>query len=346
MIPNEDSFKDGLRRLMNGEQFNRQEARHMMDCIMSGIATTSQISAFLSVLQFRGESSEELTGFVESMRSHAITIEKAEHALDTCGTGGDGLSTFNISTAVAILLSSLNVKVAKHGNRAVSSKSGSADVLEYLGVPVQSSVEDALRALKKNNMCFLFAPLYHASMKHAAGPRKELGFRTVFNILGPLVNPAKSECQLLGVYDFNIARKMAETLKALGTKRSMLVTGEYGLDELSITGPSNVLLVENNQIRELTIAPEDVGLPRGNLKEIQVSTVEESARLIEAIFNGENQSTAYNIVLLNAGAALYVADKVPTVTEGVNMAREAIRAGRVSEQLNRLKGEAREERHA
>ena len=345
-IPTEESFKSGLSRLINGEQLTRNEAKNMMDAIMSGVSTPSQISAFLSILRFRGETAEELTGFVESLRAHARTINYHDEVLDTCGTGGDGLSTFNISTAVAILLSSLGVKVAKHGNRAVSSRSGSADVLEKLNIPVQTTIEEAVASLDEHHMSFLFAPLYHASMKYAALPRKELGFRTVFNVLGPLANPANSQRQLLGVYDFEIARKMAETLRSLGTKRALLVTGEYGLDEFSITGPSRVLLVENNKIIEKTISPEDVGLPLGPLEDIQVKTIDESAALIQSIFSGENTSTAKNIVLLNAGAALFVAGKVDTIAEGVKITREAIDSKRAYAQLNRLKKDKKEYNHA
>ncbi|GGE38795.1 anthranilate phosphoribosyltransferase [Pullulanibacillus camelliae] len=340
------NFKDGLSRLINGEHFNRQEAKGMMDAIMSGAATSSQISAFLSILRFRGETAEELTGFVESMRAHALRLEHDEDVLDTCGTGGDGLSTFNISTAVAILISSLGVKVAKHGNRAVSSKSGSADVLEILGIPVQSTADEAVASLKTKHMCFLFAPLYHASMRFASAPRKELGFRTIFNVLGPLVNPAQSQRQLLGVFDLDHAKKMAESLRALGTQRALVVTGDRGLDELAITGPSWALLVEKDTIQELTLSPEDFGLPLGRLEEIQVKTARESAELIQAIFDGKNRSTPAHIVLLNAGAALFVADRVATIKEGIALAQEAIDSGKALRQLERLKTVEKVERHA
>ncbi|WEG11369.1 anthranilate phosphoribosyltransferase [Pullulanibacillus sp. KACC 23026] len=317
-------FKSLLSELIEGKTLSRSEARSMMDTIMTGKATPSQISSFLSVLRFRGETVEELTGFVESMRSHVTTLEHSEDALDTCGTGGDGSSTFNISTTVAILLASIGVKVAKHGNRAMSSKSGSADVLEALGLPVQNSPEEALHALQSTNLCFLFAPLYHASMKHAVGPRKELGFRTVFNLLGPLANPANTKRQLIGVYDFNQARKMASALRELGVTRTILVTGEGGLDEFSITGPSQYLIVDRQSIEERTLTPEEVGLERGSLSDIQVSSVEESACLIQQIFDGTANSSAMNIVYLNAGAALYAAGRSASITDGIQEAKQAI----------------------
>jgi anthranilate phosphoribosyltransferase len=332
-------FKTYLNQLIEGETLTRHEARIVMDDIMNGNATPSQISSFLSVLRFRGETVEELIGFVESMRSHATPLEHSEDVLDTCGTGGDGAKTFNISTTVAIILASMGVKVAKHGNRAMSSKSGSADVLEALGIPVQSTPDEALHALHTHNLCFLFAPLYHASMKYAAGPRKELGFRTVFNILGPLANPANTKRQLLGVYDFEHARKMALALKELGVKRTLLVTGEGGLDELSITGPSQLLKVEGESVEEFTLSPEDVGLTKGTLGDIQVSSIEESARLIQEVLNGTANRSAMGIVLLNTGAALYVAGKTESIKDGVRLAREAIESGLPADYYHQIKQE-------
>lgn len=324
-------FKQRLSQIIEGKTLTREEARNMMDEIMNGVATPSQISSLVSILRFRGETVEELTGFVDSMRDHATKLEHNEDVLDTCGTGGDGAKTFNISTTVAIVLASMGVKVAKHGNRAMSSKSGSADVLEALGIHVQASPEEALSALQTTNLCFLFAPLYHASMKYAAGPRKELGFRTVFNLLGPLANPANAKRQLIGVYDFDQARKMAHALKELGVARALLVTGEGGLDELSITGPSQLLTVDGETVEESTLTPEEVGLERGTLSEIQVASVEESAEVIQAIFEGRANASARNIILLNSGAALFVADQASSIKEGVERAKEALISGRVGD---------------
>lgn len=331
-------FQNGLKKLIDGETLSRESARFMMDQIMSGEATPNQISGFLAVLRFRGETVDELTGFAESLRQHAdqLVIDGRD-VLDTCGTGGDGASTFNISTAVAILISGMGVKVAKHGNRAVSSKSGSADVIEALGLSIPDSKETALNDLDAYGMCFLYAPAYHASLKHAAIPRKELGFRTVFNLLGPLANPAGSHRQLLGVYDHQSAEKMAEALCRLGTEKALLVTGDQGLDEMSITGPTKMLYVSDGKVTSSSVKPEDFGLERGQLKDLQVANVTESASLIEAIFSGTANASATNIVVLNAGAALFVAGKAKDISEGVSKAKHAIRHGVGLHQLNRLR---------
>lgn len=340
-------FQEQLKELVTGKVLSKDEAIAMMDDIMDGTATPSQIAAFLSIIAMRGETVDELIGFVKSMRAHAKTFTYDEEVIDTVGTGGDGASTFNISTASAILLSSLGVNVAKHGNRSVSSKSGSADALEALGISIQSTPEEALASLKRTHMCFLFAPLYHASMKHAAGPRKELGFRTVFNLLGPLTNPAQAERQLLGVFNQDAAKKYADALLDLGTRRSLVVNGSGGLDELSISGATDAFLVEDGKVAHFSVAPEDVGLERGRLKDIQVENPRESAELIEAIFAGRtaNQS-AINIVLLNAGAGLYVYGRADTIAEGVHDARRALEDGLGLKQLNLLRSEAGAVHHA
>lgn len=339
-------FKSLLRQLMEGKTLTESEAMAMMDRVMAGDATPSQIASFLSIIRFRGETIEELTGFIRSMRSHVVAINHNEDVMDTCGTGGDGASTFNISTASAILLSAMGAKVAKHGNRAVSSKSGSADVLEQLGIPIQTTPEQALQSLQDHHMCFLFAPLYHVSMKHAASPRQELGFRTTFNLLGPLVNPANSQKQLIGVYDFELAKKMAETLVNLGTKRALLVTGAGGLDEVAVHGKTEMVLVNDGQIKTFSITPEDVGLATGPMEAIQVNTVEESAQLIEAIFTGEASETAINTVLLNTAAGLFIYGKTKTIAEGVHEAKKALMSGLGYQQLQSLRTVRKVKNHA
>ncbi|WP_096200931.1 anthranilate phosphoribosyltransferase [Bacillus sp. FJAT-45350] len=340
-------FKEILAKCIDGATLTEVEAKTIMDEIMTGKASPSQISSLLSILRFRGETVDEMTGFARSMKSHVTTIPHQEGQLiDTCGTGGDKAKTFNISTVTAIVLSSMGVKVAKHGNRAVSSKSGSADVLENLGVSIQGSPEEAASALKSNGMCFLFAPLYHHAMKHAVTPRKEIGFRTIFNLLGPMTNPANADRQLIGVFDTNYAEKMASTLQRLGTKRAMLVTGGEGLDECSISTHTNVVELRNGIIERYTITPEEVGLKRGPLSDIQVQSTEESARMIESIIHGEGNETATNIVLLNTAAGLYVSDEVETLKEGVQLAKEALTSGKVFEQFQRLQVERQEINHA
>jgi len=338
-------FQDVLKRLLNRETLSREEARSLMDEVMSGRAKPNQISSLLSILRFRGETVAELTGFAESLRAHMDGFDGGD-VLDTCGTGGDGVSTFNISTAVAILISGMGVKVAKHGNRAVSSKSGSMDVIEQLGLEMAESKETAISDLKEVGICFLYAPLYHASMKHASGPRKDLGFRTVFNLLGPLANPARAKRQLLGVYEEASARKVAETLRNLGTERSLVVTGSGGLDELSITGPSRAFLVEHGDITTFDVEPEAVGLNRGALSDLQVEKAGESAQVIEAVLANQANPAARDIVLLNAGAALFVAGRAATIADGVHLARAALSSGVGRRQLQRLRSKRRAVRHA
>lgn len=339
-------FKDLLRKVIAGETLPEEESKRAMDIIMNGEATQSQIASLLTVFRFRRETIEEMTGFVRSMREHAIVLEHDMEVIDTCGTGGDALSTFNISTATAIILSALGIKVAKHGNCGMSSKSGSAEVLEYLGVPTQSSVENALEALRDKNMCFLFAQQYHASMKYAAPTRKEIGFKTIFNLLGPLTNPANSKRQLIGVFDTAYAEKMAETLKNLGTERALIVTGGDGIDECSITTYTDIVTLDHGDITRDVITPEAVGLKRGKLSDIQVSSVGESAEMILAVLSGQGNDAATHTLLLNAGAGLYVAGRTETIAEGVYLAAKAIESGMAYKHLDSLREEQKVEHHA
>jgi anthranilate phosphoribosyltransferase len=332
-------FKELLQKGILGHTYTETEAKQLMDLIMEGNATPSQIASLLTMLRLRGETVDEMTGFVTSMREHVLKVDGVQdQVVDTCGTGGDGASTFNISTASAIVMASLDVKVAKHGNRAVSSKSGSADVLEKLGIPVQTSPEEAKRALEQFNMSFLFAPLYHVAMKFAVNPRKEIGFRTIFNILGPLSNPAGSKHQLIGVFSKDLARKMSVTLQRLGTERAMLVTGEDGLDEISISTGTNVIELNNGKIKEYTIHPSDFNMMESPIESIQVETVEESARVINNLFIGNGPDAVQNIVALNAGAGLYVAGKAATLEIGVSEALNALRSGVVHKHYLKMKG--------
>ncbi|WP_458412696.1 anthranilate phosphoribosyltransferase [Schinkia sp. CFF1] len=331
-------FKEILNKCVLGETLSEAEAEMIMNEIMSGNATQSQIASLISILRFRGETVEELVGFTKAMRSHMTHVDyEDDSVIDTCGTGGDGASTFNISTTASIILSALGVKVAKHGNRAFTSKSGSADVLEQLGINIQSSPEEARHSLNDYNMSFLFAQTYHSSMRHAAVPRKDVGFRTIFNILGPISNPANCKYQLIGVYDSRPAEKMAETLKRLGSKRVLLVTGRDGLDECSITTETDIVELNNGVISRRTITPEEFGLERGTLDEIRVSSVEESAYVLESILAGSGNRSQRNIVLLNAGAGLYAAEKCNSIEEGISMARNAIDEGVALAQLNKLR---------
>ncbi|RAK22157.1 anthranilate phosphoribosyltransferase [Anoxybacillus vitaminiphilus] len=335
-------FKELLAKCIEGNTLTESEAYEAMVAIMSGKATASQIASFLSILRLRGETVDELTGLVKGMQSHMVTVEYDEDVIDTCGTGGDQASTFNISTAAAIVASSLGVKVAKHGNRAVSSKSGSADVLEELQMDIQTTPEEAKKALQEKGLAFLFAPLYHSAMKHAAVPRKEIGFRTVFNLLGPMANPAKCKRQVIGVYSTSYAEKMAHTLKKLGSEHVVLVTGRDGLDECSIAAPTDIVELKDGNIYRFVLTPEDVGLPRGELRDIQVQTVKESAQLLKEVLHGRANESAINIVSINAGIALYVAGKVNSIRSGTEMAKEAIASGKALFHFQRLQIKERE----
>ncbi|MFN7252209.1 MAG: anthranilate phosphoribosyltransferase [Anaerobacillus sp.] len=330
-------FKTILKKCSEGKTLTRNEAKAIMDEMMSGNVDGPQVASLLSMMRLRGETIDEMVGFALSMREHAISVQHNENMLiDTCGTGGDELATFNISTATAILLSASSVKVAKHGNRAVSSKSGSADVLEKLQIAVQSSPKEAVEALQTKGLCFLFAPLYHQSMKHVAEVRRQLGFKTVFNLLGPLVNPAKANRQMIGVYDTMFALKMAKTLRELGTERALFVTGGDGLDECSISTYTDIIELVKGNIVRYQLTPEEVGLERGPVAEIQVTSVEDSAQLIENIFTNNANKTAENIVVLNSATAFYVAEEVETIREGVEKAKEILSSGKGFEQLRLL----------
>jgi anthranilate phosphoribosyltransferase len=331
-----------LAKCIEGETLTEEQAENVMNLIMTGNATSSQIASLVSIMRLRGETVDELVGFAKSMKKHMTSIKYDSDVVDTCGTGGDGASTFNISTAAAIVASSLKVKVAKHGNRAFTSKSGSADVIETLGIKIQKTEKEAVESLNKQNMSFLFAPMFHSSMKHAVNPRKEIGFRNVFNLLGPLANPANAKRQVIGVYSTIYAEKMAEALKRLGAEHVLLVTGRDGLDEISISGDTDVVELKNGVITRYILHPTDVGLLEGDNNEIKVSDPKESAELIESIFKGKAPTSAENIVAINAAAALYVANYVQSLADGVMFAKEAIQNGLALQQLKNLQRQKEE----
>ncbi|MDQ0257471.1 anthranilate phosphoribosyltransferase [Evansella vedderi] len=330
-----------IENLLKKHTMTEVEAKELIVQMLNGSVCNEQIASILSILRYRGETVEEIVGFAKGMKESSIQVYPPFPVLDTCGTGGDGVGTFNISTAVAILVSSLNIPVAKHGNRSVSSKTGSADVLECLGIPIQTNKVEALDFLIENNLCFLFAPIYHSTMKHVAKARKELGVKTIFNILGPLTNPAGASRRLIGVYDHHQAKKMAEASIQLGIDRAMFVTGEDGLDEFTITGATNVVELNNGKITEYSITPEEVGLTRGNIESILVHSPEESAEMIKSIFRKKGPKEGENILLLNAGAALYIYGSAPTIASGVLKAKEAL-GERVQKQLQKLAAGNRE----
>ncbi|MDA7025640.1 anthranilate phosphoribosyltransferase [Bacillus sp. CLL-7-23] len=333
-----------LKSCVNGRTMSETEAKEIMDMMMSGSLSPAETGGLLSVLAYRGETVEEVIGFVRTMREKGLTIEGPKGLVDTCGTGGDGLSTFNVSTAAAIIASAAGAKIAKHGNRSVSSKSGSADVLEYLGVNIQTTPEETKRSIEQYNMGFLYAPNYYPSMKHVAGVRKDLGFRSVFNLLGPLSNPMNAKRQVIGVYSIEKAKLMAGALAFFEPEHVLFVSSRDGLDELSITSPTNVIELKEGKRFEYTVEPNDVGLSFGNLADIQVNTAEESGQVIIDIFKQNSSESALHIAAFNAGAALYVADQVSSLKEGVAVALATIEKGKALHQLFQLKRE--EERYA
>lgn len=327
-------MQKALQKILDGEALNRLEAREIMNQMMTGQASVAQTASLLTALRIRGETASELIGFAEGMREHATQVShtKFSEAVDTCGTGGDGANTFNISTAAAFVTAAAEVPVAKHGNRAASSQCGSADVLEALGIVVESHPESVKKLFSKTGICFLFAPIFHQAIKNVMPTRKELGFRTCFNLLGPLVNPANVQRQLVGVYDLKLTELVAEVLGALGIQRALVVSSYDGLDEISITGKTRISEIKDGHVRTYDFDPTDVGFRLGSLEHIRGGDPKMNAEIISRIFQGQ-QGTARDIVALNAGAALYLADRVKSIESGVRLAEQIIDEGKAMEKL-------------
>ena len=312
------------------------EATEAMGIIMEGGATDAQIGSFLTALRMKGESVEEITGFASAMLDKAEKIHpKANTLLDTCGTGGDNSATFNISTATALVAAGAGISVVKHGNRAVSSKSGSADVLETLGVTITADPASVEKCINTVGIGFLFAPLFHKAAKNVAAPRREMGIRTVFNILGPLVNPAGATHQLLGVYAPGLTRTVAEVLRARGVRRALIVHGS-GLDELSTCDESVVTELDGDTLKSYTLTPEGCGVARAAPPDIMGGDSQRNAAIIRAILDGA-RGAARDIVVLNAGAALYLCDKSTSIKDGVTLAAEVIDSGAARKKLQELR---------
>ncbi len=317
-----------------------EEMTLTMEEITSGQATPAQIASLITALRLKGETVEEITAAARVMRDKAVPIEVARGPdapvlVDTCGTGGDQLHTFNISTATAFVVAGAGVRVAKHGNRSVSSSSGSADVCEALGINLDQSPEEVARSIDDDGIGFLFAPALHGTMKHAIGPRREIGIRTIFNILGPLTNPAGAEVQILGVFRKDLPGVMAEVLGKLGCRRALVVHGEDGMDEITTTGSSHVAEWHDGRVRQYTVHPEDFGIPVGTIDEIRGGNAEENARIILELFEGKKGGKR-DIVLLNAGAALHAAGSADTIEKGIELARQAIDDGKAMEKLQAM----------
>ena len=332
-----NALKPYIFKAIEGENLTREEAFDAMTCIMSGGATNAQIGSFLTALRMKGETTEEITGFTQVMRKKGKNVKHDFPVIDIVGTGGDLANTFNISTTSSFVIAGAGTAVAKHGNRSVSSKSGAADVLEALGFTLSLTPDEAAQCLTECGISFLFAPAFHGSMKFAAMPRKEIGVRSVFNILGPLANPAASDYILLGVYDEALMEPMAQVLMNLGIKGAMLVHGEDGLDEISISGPTKVCEIREGKLIKYAIRPWEFGVPEGELEEIVGGTAEENARITMDILGGKERGPRRGIVLMNAGCALYTAGAASSIGEGIEMAKQSIDSGAALEKLNALK---------
>jgi anthranilate phosphoribosyltransferase len=324
-----------LALLADGKNLPLDIATRTFQIIMNGGATPAQIAAFLMGLRIKGETVEEITAGATAMRVKAQKFNSVPGAIDTCGTGGDSRGTYNISTATAFVLAAAGVPVAKHGNRSVSSNSGSADVLSVLGVKIDAEPVISERCLRECGMAFLLATRFHPAMRHVAPVRQELGLRTIFNILGPLTNPASPDFQLLGVYKQSLLRPMAETLKSLGTKAAWVVHGGDGLDELTITGSSQVAALKNGEITEFEVAPEDAGLPRASLEDLKGGDPEYNANALQEAISGI-ESPYRHAVVYNAAAGLVIAGKATDLKEGAKLANEAIDSGRAHTILKKL----------
>lgn len=315
-----------LQLLAEKKDLPREVAERVFQIIMNGGATPAQMAAILMGLRIKGETVDEITAGANVLRAKATKISAPAGAIDTCGTGGDNRHTYNISTATAIVVAACGVPVAKHGNRSVSSKSGSADVLQALGIKIDAEIPVLERCLKEVNIAFLMAPKFHPAMRHVAPVRQELGLRTIFNILGPLSNPAKPDFQLLGVYDKALAEPLAHVLAALGTKAAWVVSGHDGLDELTLTGTTHVVQLKEGNITQFDITPEEAGLPRAMLEDMKGGDAATNAKALEHALSGV-ESPHKNAVMYNAAAALVIAGKAADIKEGVALAREAIDSG-------------------
>lgn len=345
-------MKTAIATLVKGQDLSENEMEQVMGVIMTGHATEAQIGSFITALRIKGETVEEITGAARAMRAHGIKINprnrcqsviidrdeiniEEETILDTCGTGGDGTNTFNVSTATALVVAGAGVKVAKHGNRAVSSRCGSADVLAALGLNLDINSSDVETCINEVGIGFLYAPLFHGAMRYAADPRQEIGLRTIFNLLGPLSNPAGANAQVLGVYDPDLTEKMAHVLSRLGIKAGFVVCGKGTFDEISICGPTKVSRLKDGAVASSVMVPEDYAMTTASPETIRGGSADENARIIRDILNGE-KGPKRDMVLLNAAAAFIAAEIDDHFSEGIERAKAAIDSGSAREKLEKL----------
>jgi anthranilate phosphoribosyltransferase len=330
-------IQEALIRLLDGHDLDREQARAVMDEIMAGDATQAQVGGFLVALRMKGETPDEIAGFAEAIRARGISVApKRADLVDTAGTGGDGRATINISTAAALVAAAAGAGVAKHGNRAVSSASGSADVLEALGFALEPPPERIAQSIDELGFGFLFAPAHHPGFRHAAPVRKELGLRTIFNVLGPLTNPAGARAQIVGVYDPALVRTIAEVLARLGARRAFVVHGASGIDELSPAGPNLVCEVVDGQVHERTIDPLELGVARCEPDDLRGGSPAENAGVIRSVFSGEEQGARRDAILLNAAGAIAAGGHAEDLREGLEVARRTVDSGAASDRLDAL----------
>ncbi|MBS0471351.1 MAG: anthranilate phosphoribosyltransferase [Proteobacteria bacterium] len=330
-----DDFRPVLEQVKGGKILSEDEAGRAFDLIMAGGVAEDDLAAFLLALNARQPAIPEIVGAARAMRRVMTSIEANPYAIDLCGTGGDAAGTFNISTACAFVVAACGVPVAKHGNRSMSSKSGTADCLEAVGVNIALSPVAAARCLREVGLCFMFAQSYHPAMKHVAPVRKRLGVRTIFNLLGPLCNPARVRRQLIGVYDKAWCEPVAEVLERLGTEHAWVVNGD-GLDEMTIAGASHVAILRDGKVTTRAVEPEDAGVDRSSLEQLRGGDVSHNAQALMLLLEGEGYGAYRDIVVLNAAAALIVAGKASDLLDGASQAREAIQSGRALAKLNNL----------
>jgi len=331
-------IKEIIGKVVEGRHLSAEESARAMEAIMSGEATPAQVAAFVVALRMKGETVDEITGCARVMRARAARVDPgpSEHlVVDTCGTGGDAKHTFNISTGAALVAAGAGVTVAKHGNRAVSSQSGSADVLRALGVNIEAERSRVERCLREAQIGFLFAPMLHGAMKYAIGPRREIGVRTIFNILGPLTNPAGAPCQLLGVYDDAWVEPLAGVLRNLGSRHCLVVHSTDGLDEISISAATHVAELRDETIRTYMLAPEDVGIPRAEQAALRVNSLDEAAEALRRVLRGE-AGPLRDVVVLNAAAAIMVSGAAADLAEGIERARASIDSGAARRSLEKM----------
>ncbi len=327
---------EAIRKIILGENLSVETSRNVMLEIMNGSASNSQIASFLTAMRMKGETIDEITACATIMREKSLKITPNKDVLDIVGTGGDGANTFNISTVSTFVVSATGISVAKHGNRSVSSRCGSADLLESLGANINLSVNQSEKMLEDINMCFMYAPSYHSSMKYAAPVRKELGIRTIFNILGPLANPAGANMQLLGVYDEKLVYPLAKVLQNLGVKRGAVVYGHDGLDEISLSSTSTICEIDGNSLNSYFLSPEQLGLKKCNKDDILGGNIKENAKIALDILSGIEKGAKRDIVIMNSAMCLYMVYNNKTLKECVKVAEDVIDSGKAKKQLNKF----------